>query len=306
VALVAITGATGFVGGRLIGDAVAAGHRVRALTRRPQPAREGVEWTEGALNTPGALARLCEGADAAIHVAGAVNAPDRAGFWRANVDGTAAMLRAAEAGGARRFVQVSSLAAREPGLSVYGASKAAADDLVRAGSIPHVIIRPPAVYGEGDREMFELLRAVARGFAPAIGDGRFSLIEVRDLAAALLAAAEAEGLAGHSFEVDDGHIGGFSHAEFARAAGRALGRAPVIVPVPVPLLKLGAKMSELLSGLASRRPKLTRDRARYFAHPDWVADSRPLVATGVWAPRVDLETGLAGAVAWYRRVGWLA
>ena len=84
-----------------------------------------------------------------IHVAGVLNARDAAGFEAGNVTGTAAMVAAAEKSGVQRFVHVSSLAAREPKLSVYGATKAGAGALVSASSIASAIVRPPAVYGPG-------------------------------------------------------------------------------------------------------------------------------------------------------------
>jgi len=110
----AITGATGFVGGHLLDAARTAGHQVAALTRRPQAARDGVKWVEGALDDRASLDRLVAGADAVIHVAGVVNAPDEAGFEAGNVVGTGAVLAAAERACTARFVHVSSLAAREP------------------------------------------------------------------------------------------------------------------------------------------------------------------------------------------------
>jgi nucleoside-diphosphate-sugar epimerase len=107
----AITGATGFVGSRLVGMARAAGHDVRGLTRGPRPAQEGVIWIEGALDRPEALSELAGEADAVIHVAGLINAPDRAAFDAVNVAGTANMLDAARAAGVKRFIHISSLAA---------------------------------------------------------------------------------------------------------------------------------------------------------------------------------------------------
>ena len=78
----AITGATGFVGGRLLELAISEGHEVSALTRRPQAERAGVTWVSGALDQPAGLDQLVKGADAVIHVAGVINAPDQAGFVR--------------------------------------------------------------------------------------------------------------------------------------------------------------------------------------------------------------------------------
>ena len=96
-ATLAVTGGTGFVGGHLIRAARAAGYEVRALTRGWRPPEDGIDWVEGALDRPDSLAKLCAGADAVVHVAGLINAPDRAGFEAVNVGGTAAMIDAARA-----------------------------------------------------------------------------------------------------------------------------------------------------------------------------------------------------------------
>src|SRR5690606_33409777 len=97
---------------------------LRALARKAQPERDGVQWIAGDLADRDALARLVEGAEAVIHVAGVVNAPRPEGFEAGSVAGTLALIEAAVAAGVPRFVFVSSLSAREPGLSAYGASKA--------------------------------------------------------------------------------------------------------------------------------------------------------------------------------------
>ncbi|HKX88447.1 MAG TPA: NAD-dependent epimerase/dehydratase family protein, partial [Sphingopyxis sp.] len=110
-----MTGATGFVGGATMRDAVAAGWRVRALTRRPQPEREGVTWIEGALDNGNSLAGMTAGADVVMHIAGVVNVPTRAAFEAGNATATANVVDAARGAGVTRFVHVSSLAAREPG-----------------------------------------------------------------------------------------------------------------------------------------------------------------------------------------------
>ena len=160
----AITGGTGFVGSHLIDAALAAGHQVQALTRREQPERDGVLGSRRASTTATPSKRLVADADAVIHVAGVISAPDAAAFERGNVAGTLAMLAAATAGGVHRFVHVSSLAAREPKLSLYGASKArgrGAGPL--APGLDWAIVRPPAVYGPGDKETLELFKMAKRG-----------------------------------------------------------------------------------------------------------------------------------------------
>ena len=296
---IALTGATGFVGARLLDLALGQDHQVRALTRRGQPQRAGVTWIEGALDDEAALALLVEGADAVIHVAGVINAPDAAGFEAGNVAGTAAMLAAAGTAGVARFVHVSSLAAREPQLSLYGASKARSETLVEASPLSTAIVRPPAVYGPGDRETLDLFRMARRGLVVLPPVGKLSLIHVDDLAVLLLALANSD--ATLLVEPDDGR-GGCTHVEFGRALGRAVGRRVRTLSAPRLMLTLAARGDRLLRG---RNAKLTADRVDYFCHPDWTVAPERAAPAGLWQPRIETETGLADTARWYRDAGWL-
>jgi uncharacterized protein YbjT (DUF2867 family) len=299
--MIALTGATGFVGGHVVDAALAAGHGLRALTRRPQPARDGVTWIEGALDDDDALARLVAGADAVLHVAGVINAPDRAGFVVGNVDGTQALATAATAAEVGRWVQVSSLAAREPALSAYGWSKAQADRIVAGLPLAWTIVRPPAVFGPGDRETLELFRFARRRVVPLPpAGGRLSVIAVEDLAALLVTLAAGGACAGETLEPDDGRPGGWDHREFARAIGRALDRRVLPLPLPRAVLALAAAADRRLRGAGA---KLTPDRARFYAHPDWVAHRPPPPA--VWRPARATPQALARTARWYRAAGWL-
>ena len=300
--ILAVTGGTGFIGSRLLDLAVARGHRVRALARRPQPPRDGVEWVEGSLEKRDSLERLVPGSDAAIHIAGVINARDAAGFEAGNVTGTLAMLAAATASGTRRFVHVSSLAAREPKVSQYGASKARSEELVRNSGLDWAIVRPPAVYGPGDRETLELFKMAKRGFVLLPPKGKLSLIHADDLARLLLALTDRVAPKKVLVEPDDGREGGWTHREFAQALGRAVGRRTISLEAPRGLLRLGAIADRLLR---RDRAKLTPDRAAYFCHPDWVAAPSNAPPPELWRPAIDTETGLAETAAWYRAQGWL-
>lgn len=300
--ILAITGGTGFLGGHVLRIAAERGHRVRALARRVQLPRPGTEWIVGTLEDHSALAELCDGADAVIHIAGAINAPDLVGFVAANVTGTASLLTAAEAARIARFIHVSSLSAREPDLSNYGWSKAASEALVAQSSLEWTIVRPPAIYGPGDREMLELFRiARAKGVLPLPPKGRLSLIEAGDMARLLLDLAMVPAAVGRTYEPDDGTEKGYSHREFGKLIGAAVGRPGVLaLPVPGFALRLAATAERFRLG---DKAKLTPDRVRYFCHPDWVVTQRP--PAGIWEPRVGGAEGLKATADWYRAQGWL-
>jgi nucleoside-diphosphate-sugar epimerase len=297
---IAVTGGTGFVGSRLLGVLGAEGHDVRALTRRPMENSPRLAWISGSLEDSLTLNRLAEGADAIIHVAGVINA-DEAGFEAGNVHGTAAVIAAAKACNVSRFVHVSSLAAREPQLSRYGRSKARSEDLVRNSGLDFSIVRPPAVYGPGDRETLELFRMAKRGLILLPPDGCLSLIHADDLARLLGALATAKGRAPLT-EPDDGKPGGWTHRELAFALGDAFGRKVFAITMPGAALHIGA----LLDGLIRRgKAKLTPDRAAYFCHPDWVVNPAFAPSADLWTPMIETREGLRLTAKWYRDRGWL-
>lgn len=299
----ALTGATGFVGKATLERLLEAGWNVRALARRDQPKRAGVTWVEGALNRPDSLTILCEGADAVLHIAGVVNAPDAAGFEAGNVTGTANMLAAAKAAGITRFVHVSSLSAREPQLSDYGASKAKAEKLVATSLLDWTIIRPPGVYGPADTEVFEMFRMAHKGFCLLPPAGLSSWIHVDDLARLLVALLPPhEDATARIFEADDGEPGGWTHEGFARAIGWALGKRITTINAPRPLLKLAAWGDRLVRG---RKAKLTPDRASYMSHPDWVIDRKAAPPAALWVPQIETREGLKNTARWYKANGWL-
>ncbi len=299
---IALTGATGFVGSTLMDLALEEGHHLHALTRREQDARQDVTWVRGDLADHAALKRLADGCDAAIHVAGVVNVPTRAAFEAGNIVGTRAVVQAAAAANVPRFVHVSSLAAREPELSDYGWSKAGAEaEAAKAQGC--VMVRPPAIYGPRDTEMFELFRAARSGIVPLPPRGRASMIHVADLARLLLTlAVGSEAPAGAIYEADDGRPSGWSHEEMARMIGAAIGRRIVPIHMPRGLVGLAASVDR---GFRGTKAKLTPDRARYMCHPDWTARADRQPPASLWQARIPTPEGLRQTAEWYRAAGWL-
>lgn len=307
---IAITGATGFVGTHLLDRLLGCGRPLRVLARDPSKVQsDRIEIVEGELSAPDALKRLCSGADTLVHCAGKTAACTAEEFEAVNRDGTRAVLAAAQEAGVRRFVLISSLAARAPEISHYAASKRAGEDLVRGagGAFSWVILRPPAVYGPGDRATLPLIKQLTQrvAFVPGTTAGRASLIHVRDLAAAIAHVALDDGLNDAVYELDDGKQSGYSWRELSEAAGEAEGHKVSCIFLPKQVVKLAGAVELALAKRGRRTPEVTPDKVSELYHPDWVCRNNLLQHQSNWHPSVNLVEGLRETASWYRQQGWL-
>jgi len=141
-----------------------------------------------------------------------------------------------------------------------------------------------------------------RGLVLLPPNGRISLIHVDDLSRLLLALTVLGAPKKLVIEPDDGKPDGWSHKEFAKALGQAVGRRNVSLSAPRPVMGLAARIDRLLRG---DRAKLTPDRAAYFSHPDWVVSANKPPPAGLWHPRIETHQGLAATAHWYEEQGWL-
>lgn len=321
-----VTGGTGFVGAHLVKALRARGDHVTVLARRPALAEQlgwgsEVRVLRGDLEDEATLREGCAGTDVVYHVAGKIAARNAAEFMAINRDGTANVLEAARDGGARRFVFVSSLAVGGPTtaghpidesrppqpVTDYGRSKLAAEFLVRAmpASLPWTIVRPPVVYGEWDRGTLKIFQLAKTGFAPVFRDGsqELSVIHAEDLAAALIAAATAPAAVAQTYYA--AHAQTATSRDLVLAAGRALGKTPVIVPLPAAVARGILWTVGTLAYLAGRATLLSADKSDEYLAAAWTCRSDALTRDTGWRAHIELETGLTRAANWYREVGWL-
>lgn len=309
--LAALTGGMGFIGRVVAARMVEKGWRLRLLTRaaplHPQLAGTPFEAVPGELGDVRSLERLTAGVDVLVHCAGVTKSRDAAQFHSVNVTGAGVLGRvlAAKAPHAR-IVAMSSLAAREPRLSPYAASKAAGEDALRQMLSPTnelVILRPTAVYGPWDRDTFTVVRMVDSGVAPVLNgqDARISLVHVDDLAHAVVAAC-GRAVAPGAYEVAD-ERDGYSWQEVIDALQAATGRTAVRVRVPRKMFLAIAACSAIAS--LSRPTPLSLGKAREILHPDWRSGVSRRLPSEIWRPRKSLSAGMAETVAWYRSAGWL-
>ena len=303
--IIAITGATGFAGRHAMSELLLHGFTLRALVRDRGRANfaPGVETVAGDLADDAALMQLVSGADAVIHLAGALTSLDREGYFRVNAQGTEALADAALKAGVRRFVHVSSLAAREPQLSGYAASKRVGEEAItaRGTALNAIIIRPPAVYGPGDKGTLPLIKELTRPVAaiPGLAEARFSLIHARDLAR-LIVEAVGSGTQG-LHEVSDGMPGGYGWDDLVRVASDFGGRPvhPIFLPRAVPTAV--ATVAEAIGRWRGKPGMVNRGKIAELYHPDWVARDGSLAL----ADPIPFAEGFAETVTWYRKAGWL-
>lgn len=319
----AVTGGTGYAGSRLVEALRARGDIVSALARPGKPRSEGVRWVEGDLRDAASLAALVEGADAVVHVAAVYRTaghPDSY-YHDVNVGGTERLLEAAARAGVRRFVHTSTVGVHghittapanedspfDPG-DVYQRSKAEAEQKAlsfgRARALPVVVVRPGAIYGPAETRLLKLFRAIARGRYAVVGSGQpfYHPVFVDDLVQGFLLALESEAAVGEAFIVAGARY--VSQDELARLIANATGGSVLPFHIPAAPLQLAGALVEALCVPFGIEPPLHRRRVEFWTKSRAFSIEKARRLLG-YAPKVDLEDGIARCVASYREAGWL-
>ncbi len=320
-----VTGATGFIGRYVVRALTARGARVRALVRATSDTTGlDVERAVGDLSDPESLRRAADGVDVVLHLASLLKVPWKAAFHTVNVAGTAHMARAA---GAARLVVVSSLAAAGPvtgaprrerdppqPVSRYGRVKRAAEQAAVAEARGAVtLVRPPMVFGAGDRGALPLFRGVSRGWhvLPTRRPAHIGLVHAADLAEALVdIAARGEAVPAGA---DGGCGAGVYHVAapetptyeaLGRRIAAADGRRLRVVALPAAITGIAAAGGELVGRLRDRPTVLNRDKYREAIGGHWWCATDKVAALG-WRPAAPLDERLAETLAGYRAAGWI-
>ena len=306
---IAITGARGFIGSALTDQLLKLGYSVRLLVRsrrgvEPFEAR-GAELISGSLADFAALETLCQGVDAVVHCAGTVRGRKLEDFLPGNQDGAENLARVLEAAATPPpLLVLSSLAAREPQLSHYARSKRLGEEVLEKHQdrLAWTCFRPPAVYGPGDQELIPLLRLMARGlaFLPGSPEHRVSLIHRDDLVAAIIAWLTYSGSRSElrgTFTISGPEAQGCSWRELAELIGGLRGRKVRLVSLPFGVLDSLAWLNRSAAGVLDYAPMLTPEKLRELRHPNWVCDSRALMARIDWQPTISLELGLPALIS---------
>jgi dihydroflavonol-4-reductase len=324
---VALTGASGYTGGRVLGALRGRGDAVAVLVRpgsvTPELRASGADVVAGDLSEGDAVARLVEGADAVVHVAAVYRTaghPDRY-YHDVNVQGTRRLLEAAARAGVRRFVHTSTVGiygdVKQPPADetatpapsdVYQRTKAEADALAlafhRERGLPVAVVRPGAIYGPGERRLLKLFRAIARGRYAIVGSGRpfYHPVYVDDLVAGMLLALERPEAVGEGFILAGPRY--VSQQELAEVIARETGGRVLPFRVPAAPLQWTGSLCEAICVPLGIEPPLHRRRVDFWTKSRAFSTDKARRLLG-YAPQVDLEEGVARTVASYRELGWL-
>jgi nucleoside-diphosphate-sugar epimerase len=324
---VAVTGATGYTGGRVAAALLARGDEVQALVRPGSPATRlascGARLVTGDLRDLDSLRRLCDGADAVVHVAAVyrtVGHPDS--YYRdINVLGTERLLEAAAAAGVRRFVHTSTVGVHgdvavppadessplSPG-DIYQATKAEAETRALAfgarRGLGVVVVRPGAIYGPGETRLLKLFRAIARSRYAIVGSGRafYHPVYIDDLVSGFMLALECPEAAGEAFIIAGPRY--VSQAELAALIARHTGGRVLPFRIPAAPLLWAGVLCEALCVPLGIEPPLHRRRVEFWTKSRAFSIEKARRLLG-YAPSVDLDEGIARTVTSYREADWL-
>ena len=332
-----ITGASGFIGGFLVEEALRRGYEtwagVRASSSRAHLQDPRIRFIDLKYDDPTALtAQLAEFArkegawDYVLHNAGLTKTTDKRNFMRVNYENTRHFAEALAAADCRpkKFLLMSSLSSYgigdETGFTpirlddpqrpntAYGQSKLAAEQYIRSQQhFPYVILRPTGVYGPGEKDYFLQIQAVQQGFDFAVGSvpQRITFIYVKDLAWVALTALEKEEIRNRHYFVADGDV--YTDAQFSRLIQELVGKKHVLhARVPLPLVHLACRCCETWGRWMKRSVTLNSDKYLILKQRNWICDITPLQRDLGFVPTYNLRRGLEESIAWYRQKGWLS
>ncbi|HEX9655008.1 MAG TPA: NAD-dependent epimerase/dehydratase family protein [bacterium] len=325
---VLVTGGRGFIGSFLVEELRAKGFQVYCLLRHKKVTEDwltglDIKPLEGDILDPRSLGAAVRNMDYVFHLAGLTKAVSREQFYQVNVQGTTNMLDAVVKDNRplKRFVLVSSLAAAGPSpdgkplneshpvhpVSDYGASKLQAEQaaLAYAPDIPISIVRPPAVFGPRDRDVFTFFKYARQGWWPKMSGGpRFaSLIYVKDLAGGLLQVAQSQAAVGQTFFLCNDDF--YSWDDIADLMAQFFATRVRTIPIPISLGFLAAAVSEMFGKIVGKAALMNLDKFRELKATHWICDNSKAKKECGFRIEHELNVALAETVAWYQANGWL-
>ncbi len=320
---VLLTGASGFIGGRLREALLEQGADVVALIRASSPKPKLGRSAVIDYSDLDSLVKVMEQEKPQyiFHVAGATKGVTYADFQRANVMPTENLLKAIEATNTplKRFLYMSSLTAYGPSaasapltedapcqpIEFYGKSKLEAEKILMGSKVPYTIVRPGGVYGPADVDYFELFKSAAKGVNAFFGNEHrwMSVVYVSDLVSASTEAAAHENTVNKGYFICDGKP--VTWGEFQGAIVKHAGRKVRRLSLPEFFVDVAAFFGELASGFDGKPRLFNKQKAIMGRQEAWTCTHQAARQDFGYVPKVDQETGVQNAFAWYKENGWI-
>lgn len=320
-----VTGGTGFIGSHLVDQLLQddSYSEVRCLVRSNDKWLENKPFTrvKGDLHDLQVLREAVDGVDVVFHLAGVVKAPDYQIFERANVEATENLVRIAQKRGVKKIVVLSSLAAAGPSengpvtesdsmrpVSMYGRSKKAMEEMIHSVADENTsvtILRPSAVYGPREDQIYSFFKMASKRICPIIGNGehpRVSMVYVRDVVQGIEKAARQEETGIHTYFISGEHIHNWN--EIRDITTNVLGKKAVPVYVKPGVVKKIAGVIEKTASFFGTYPVINREKADELIL-EWICSIKKAQVELDYKPRYSLAEGISRTIHWYKMHHWL-
>ncbi|MBC7889351.1 MAG: NAD(P)-dependent oxidoreductase [Ferruginibacter sp.] len=324
---VLITGASGFLGYHIIQAAIEKGLDVYAAVRTNSNIEHLDKLPVHYLylnydNREEMTRQLTENKiDYIIHAAGVTKAIRQEVYNLVNATYTLNLAKAAEklGGNLKKMVFISSLAAVGPlgdyrdkiteqtcpnPVTAYGRSKLLAEKNLANIAIPTTILRPTAIYGPRDRDIFIMVKTLNKGLDPYIGKmlQQLSFVHVKDVAEVAVNSLFMNNARG-IYNITDGHS--YNRYQFSDIARILLKKNALRFHIPMPLVKMLAYILETTNGWLKKPSVINREKLQELAAKNWICDISKAKKELAFSPQFDLQSGLEDSIAWYVKNKWI-
>lgn len=320
-----VTGGTGFIGSHLVDALIAHNsfNEIRCLVRNQEKWLEGSNYVKinGDLHSINVIKEALVSVDTIFHLAGVVKAQTQQEYDHANVGATENIIRLAEKTGIKKVVVLSSLAAAGPSngqpkkesdsmrpVSKYGESKKRMEQMIHRiapKDMTITILRPPAVYGPREDQIFALFKMMNKGFAPIVGNGfepKISMVYVQDVIQAILKASEQNNPGVHTYFISGDRVTNWN--EIKNISSTVLGKKSLSIKLKPDWVKKIAGVVETTASFFGTYPVVNREKANEMVL-EWTCSNEKAEKELNYMPDYSLEEGISRTLRWYKKHQWL-